>query len=495
MARNVTQYDLLISCPGDIKDEVELVDQAVNEFNTMFSDTIGITIRTKHWSKNSYAQSGGKPQSLLNEQFVKDCDAAVALFWTRFGTPTDDYGSGTEEEIEIMLEAGKQVFMYFSDKPVPPSQHNPTEYARIQAFREKYKDRGLYFTYSSNEDFHKLFFAHLTQHFIAEKRVAEVRAERKSELTLRGIDENGKLSSNGTFQKLKLNTDHTFKGDVEKIKSLIREISDIHLQTIPGSLGAIYRGFNTPVELNQNLIDTITEASSALEIQLPDDFFCIGNLTKKTLAAPTLFGAPSYDGSAEEKKKHSLIQELYRTIDDACIWGDVEQGFADIMCVKLALTNIGTSADEDIDVAIKVHKTHYLSLTELPKLKTDAMRYLTRECSLSELLGIKSTAEYGDYDSSLIKTPQFNNIRSGSGLPFDVDYEEDYKDELDDVFCFDVYEDGEYYVIKLKFDYLKHNTTVAFPAAILLKEAIDSIPYIITSKNSSEVIEGEISIN
>ena len=40
MARNVTQYDLLISCPGDIKDEVELIDQAVNEFNTMFSDTL-----------------------------------------------------------------------------------------------------------------------------------------------------------------------------------------------------------------------------------------------------------------------------------------------------------------------------------------------------------------------------------------------------------------------------------------------------------------------
>ena len=28
------------------------------------------------------------------------------MFWTRFGTPTDEYGSGTEEEIEIMLPDG-----------------------------------------------------------------------------------------------------------------------------------------------------------------------------------------------------------------------------------------------------------------------------------------------------------------------------------------------------------------------------------------------------
>lgn len=132
MPRSVTQYDLLISCPGDIHSELPLINKAVEEFNSLFSDTLGISIRTKHWSKNAYAQSGGKPQALLNGQFVKDCDAAVALFWTRFGTPTDEYGSGTEEEIEIMLGSGKQVFMYFSDKPISPSRHNIVEWSIVK---------------------------------------------------------------------------------------------------------------------------------------------------------------------------------------------------------------------------------------------------------------------------------------------------------------------------------------------------------------------------
>lgn len=108
MAQNVTLYNLLISCPGDIKKEVTLIEAAVDEFNELYAETLGITIKTRHWSKSSYAQSGGKPQALLNEQFVNKCDAAVAIFWTRFGSPTDEYGSGTEEEIEIMLHSRKR---------------------------------------------------------------------------------------------------------------------------------------------------------------------------------------------------------------------------------------------------------------------------------------------------------------------------------------------------------------------------------------------------
>ena len=138
MPNQVTKYSLLISCPGDIKDEIAIIEKCVKQFNALYSDTLGLFIETKHWKKNSYAQSGGKPQALLNEQFVKDCDAAVEIFWTRFGTPTDEYGSGTEEEIEIMLNSGKQVFMYFSDKALSPSKQDQEGYKKVQSFKEKY---------------------------------------------------------------------------------------------------------------------------------------------------------------------------------------------------------------------------------------------------------------------------------------------------------------------------------------------------------------------
>lgn len=209
MAQNVTLYNLLISCPGDIKEEVMLIESSVEEFNELYAETLGITIKTRHWSKSSYAQSGGKSQALLNEQFVSKCDAAVAIFWTRFGSPTDEYGSGTEEEIEIMLQSGKQVFMYFSDKPISPSEMNSDGYKKIQAFRNKYADRGLYSTYSSNEEFRKMFFAHLSMHFLAAKKIDETVTEHFSKLKLLGIDENGKLSEKVSVYPVRLNSKTT----------------------------------------------------------------------------------------------------------------------------------------------------------------------------------------------------------------------------------------------------------------------------------------------
>ena len=196
MSQKVTLYNLLISCPGDVKEEIILIETAVDEFNELYAEPLGITIKTRHWSKSSYAQSGGKPQALLNEQFVNKCDAAVAIFWTRFGSPTDEYGSGTEEEIEIMLKSKKQVFMYFSDKPINPSDYDVEGYKKIRAFREKYKDRGKYETYSSSEEFRSLFRAHLIQHFMSVKRVQEVTVTQRSELKLLGINTNQRLTEN-----------------------------------------------------------------------------------------------------------------------------------------------------------------------------------------------------------------------------------------------------------------------------------------------------------
>ena len=62
------------------------------------------------------------------------------MFWTRFGSPTEKYGSGTEEEIEEMIASGKQVFLYFLDKPMPPSEMDSDEYKKVKAFKEKYSD-------------------------------------------------------------------------------------------------------------------------------------------------------------------------------------------------------------------------------------------------------------------------------------------------------------------------------------------------------------------
>ena len=315
MPKNIVQYDLLISCPGDITSEIPVIEDAVSQFNTQFSDALGISIRTKHWRKNSYAQSGGKPQALLNEQFVNDCDAAVAILWTRFGTPTDEYGSGTEEEVEIMLSSGKQVFMYFSDKPLSPSQMNGESYKKVQAFRDKYKDRGIYFTYSTDEEFRTMFFAHLSQYFLSEKRVAEVKSERHSELKVVGIDQCQHISDEAPIISFVPNTEMTISKYLEKIRALFDDISARKLEKrveLPGKIAKYTFAFNKPVEISEDERKIIYSVAEKLKINIAEDFFILGNLSQSSV--PTgIMGGYSLNGTDAEEEKYDAIKKLLKT--------------------------------------------------------------------------------------------------------------------------------------------------------------------------------------
>ena len=129
MKRNVIMYDLLLSCPGDAYNECyPAVKEAIEKINADPQINNSASISLKHWSTSSYPQSGEQAQKLLNSQIVNDADIAIAIFWTRFGTPTDDYNSGTEEEIDLLMKNGKQVFLYFLDKPIPPSFTDSPDY-------------------------------------------------------------------------------------------------------------------------------------------------------------------------------------------------------------------------------------------------------------------------------------------------------------------------------------------------------------------------------
>lgn len=498
MPKNIVQYDLLISCPGDITSEIPVIEDAVSQFNTQFSDALGISIRTKHWRKNSYAQSGGKPQALLNEQFVNDCDAAVAILWTRFGTPTDEYGSGTEEEVEIMLSSGKQVFMYFSDKPLSPSQMNGESYKKVQAFRDKYKDRGIYFTYSSDDEFRTIFFAHLSQYFLSEKRVAEVKSERHSELKIVGIDQSQHISDNAPFIRFIPNAKMTKSRYLEKIRALFDDISARKLKKrveMPKDIAEYTLSVKEPVEISENEQKIICSLAKQLGINIAEDFFDLGNLSRSTIAS-NIMGRPSITGTRAEEEKYDAIQELLGTRAEVLKWAPIENTFTDKKCLKLALQNCGTAVDEDIEISLIIPKNGFLSISEFPKFNNDEMDYLLNDCNMHEIFGICSTSMYSSYDSSISTNRRFSpRVSMPPIFPGHTpDYSNDFESELADVFCYSCFDEGEKCIVKLKYGYIKHNTTIAFPSVIFVKELFETIPYTITSKNSPTIVSGEIKV-
>jgi len=68
----------------------------------------------------------------------------------------------------LMIQKGKQVFVYFSDKPVRKSEIDMEAETKIQAFKEKYKDRGIYVVYASDEEFNDYVSMHLTRYLTTE---------------------------------------------------------------------------------------------------------------------------------------------------------------------------------------------------------------------------------------------------------------------------------------------------------------------------------------
>lgn len=499
MPKNIIQYNLLISCPDDVNEKIEVIEKAVKKFNDQFSDILGIYIRTKHWLKDSYPQSGGKPQELLNKRF-KDCDACIAVFGTKFGTPTDKYGSGTEEEIENMLSSGKQVFVYFSEEDIPYEKRNNTEFEKIDDFKEKYRNRGLYATFSSANELEEKVYAHITQYFLSKERVDKVKSERRSKLKLMGISSEEKLISDAVLQKFKPVVDNTTQDYIDMIKNLFLKIANIkvgkRVKTSNKSLidiltsSTTFTPLGTPIDISTDQKNSITSIATSLNVNLPDDFFDLGNLVQ----TPIYYGR--IEGTDKEKRKFKLINKLEKTINKCSNWAQVEEKFKNFTCLKFALQNDGTAIDEDVEISLIFPRSGLVIMPdEFPNLTNDLMGYLLNDCEMSNIFGIKTTSSYLDYSHSK-RDPFIKPISAFPVLPGSTpDYKNDFLTELKDIFCYSIFEDYGNCILKLKVNYIKHHTVVAFPSVIFAKECPNELIYSITSKNNPDVITNKIKIH
>ena len=499
MSKNVTQYDLLISCPGDVCDELEVIRESIERFNELYTDTLGIAIRPRYWKNSSYPKSGGHPQKLLNEEFIYDCDAAIAILWSRFGSPTDKYGSGTEEEIEIMLNSGKQVFMYFSDKPVPPSQLNSEQYSQVKAFKEKYSSRGLYFTYSSIDDFQKIVFAHLSQHFLSIQRVKELAVDQQPSLKLVGLASSGEICNKAYIESfcpaVQKNTSWYFN----KIKECYQKISGIRTETRAvqsNNMTNLFAGISvgSKVEIPESDKKLILQVASQMEMSIDDDFFNLGNLTK-SIAPVDLYGGHSLQGTDDEKRKYNTIKTLIETIENCLCWIPFEKAFQDYQCIKLAIVNEGKTFDEDVEITLSFPRKAVITIERMPAFDNETKGYLLNDCELSEIFGISRSPNYLQYDDSNVSLHAGNIRKSSFHMPgYTPDYEDDYNSELEDIFAYSVFQEDDRCILKLKVEYIKHNTAVAFPSVILVDNNLELIPYSITSKHFPEQVKGTIAV-
>ena len=135
MSYTATVINVMIASPSDMPQERLIARDVMSEWNTIHANDKRTVLMPTGWETHSVPDTGDRPQAIISGQLLKDADLLVAMFWTRIGSPTGVARSGTVEEIEEHIGAGKPAMIYFSSAPVRPDSIDNDQYSALQAFK------------------------------------------------------------------------------------------------------------------------------------------------------------------------------------------------------------------------------------------------------------------------------------------------------------------------------------------------------------------------
>lgn len=159
MIDNAKIFTILISCPSDVQKEIQIIREGIDEINQQTIARNHICFHVKHWSRDIDTDIGQEAQQYINENLVNDCDILVSIFKSRFGSPTKNAASGTEEEINKFVGAKKKCFLYFARKSddIDLVSLDLEQMQRVRDFRSSISDKSLYRFYDSLQNLKEVF--------------------------------------------------------------------------------------------------------------------------------------------------------------------------------------------------------------------------------------------------------------------------------------------------------------------------------------------------
>lgn len=170
----------MIGCPSDVKDEVEIAKNVILEWSMINADTQGISLLPLYWKDNSYPVADNPPQKSLNRQLVDKSDLLVCIFAAKIGKPTDTAESGSIEEIEEHVNAGKPVMLYFRTQ-IDVTSTSTEDLQKLFDFKSRMQKSNLYCEYRDGQDFAMIFRRQLQQ-FLNDNWIKETQTETVAEI-------------------------------------------------------------------------------------------------------------------------------------------------------------------------------------------------------------------------------------------------------------------------------------------------------------------------
>lgn len=152
---------VMIASPEEAAEERKIVTGAIYRWNDTNASVRQLVLLPIKWETHSTPQLGVPAHTVINRLLLDDADIVIGIFGPRMGTPTEEYISGTVEEIKKHVAAGKAAKVYFSEVPIAQKRVDQNQYALVQKFREELNGSGLSAIYESMQQFRDDFEHHL----------------------------------------------------------------------------------------------------------------------------------------------------------------------------------------------------------------------------------------------------------------------------------------------------------------------------------------------
>lgn len=179
---------VFIASPSDLPEERVIACSAIDEWNALNASDEGVVLLPVKWETHATPETGGRPQEAINRQLVDDADMLVGMFWTKIGTSTGVAASGTVEEIDACVAAGKPTMLYFSSRHIDPNKIDLAQHAALREFKVETYERALCGAFANEDQLKACLLRDLTRQVRVRKRRRGTRRGNKLEETERLVE-------------------------------------------------------------------------------------------------------------------------------------------------------------------------------------------------------------------------------------------------------------------------------------------------------------------
>lgn len=154
--QTVEIYHVFLASPGEMADERQMVRRFFDEYNRTTARLWNVRFEVIDWE--NYSSAGvGRPQELITnatlERFRSSLALVIGIMGQRFGEPTGEFESGTEEEFNWALDNHSQTgfpeikwfFRKVEQFNAPPEPEKilkaAEQWSKVRAFKERLQNR------------------------------------------------------------------------------------------------------------------------------------------------------------------------------------------------------------------------------------------------------------------------------------------------------------------------------------------------------------------